>query len=68
MKRFSIEKYPSLTCNPNIRSWLTIQSNLGLAENTLSAYARAMEDYLRFSIGKHCRAAMRGRNVVGENC
>jgi integrase/recombinase XerD len=49
MKRFSLEKYSSLIANPNIRSWLTIQSNLGLAENTLNAYARAMEDYLRFS-------------------
>jgi integrase/recombinase XerD len=51
MKRFSLEKYRSLAAHPNVRSWLTIQSNLGLAENTLSAYARAMEDYLRFSNG-----------------
>lgn len=30
------------------RSWLQIQANLGLAPNTIDAYGRALEDYLRF--------------------
>jgi site-specific recombinase XerD len=34
---------------PQARSWLTIQQNLGLAPNTLDAYARALEDFLTFS-------------------
>ena len=28
--------------------WLTVQSNLGLAQNTIHAYARALADFLRF--------------------
>jgi integrase/recombinase XerD len=28
--------------------WLTVQSNLGLAENTIFAYARALGDFLQF--------------------
>jgi len=31
-----------------VRGWLTVQSNLGLAENTVLAYARALSDFLQF--------------------
>lgn len=43
------EKYPLSYSHPNVKSWLVIQANLGLAKNTMEAYARALEDYLRFS-------------------
>jgi len=33
------------------RAWLVLQANLGLASNTLDAYARAVEEYLAFSAG-----------------
>jgi hypothetical protein len=31
------------------RAWVALQANLGLAANTLDAYARALEEYLAFS-------------------
>lgn len=43
------ERYPrAAECDP-ARRWLTVQVNLGLAANTIDAYARALEDYLSFS-------------------
>ncbi len=33
--------------NPDVQRWLEIQSHLGLAENTIEAYGRALDDYLR---------------------
>lgn len=30
------------------RKWLQIQANLGLAENTIQAYGKSLEDYLLF--------------------
>ena len=35
--------------SPYARSWLSMQGNLGLAQNTVDAYGRALEDYLAFS-------------------
>ena len=43
------ERFSLAAAHPNVRHWLDIQANLGLARNTLDAYARALEDYLRFS-------------------
>ena len=43
------ERYPLAGQSPQARAWLTIQADLGLARNTIEAYARAVEDYLRFS-------------------
>jgi integrase/recombinase XerD len=42
-KRFAL-----LSANPHARSWLSIQSDLQLAPNTIIAYGRALEDYLSF--------------------
>jgi integrase/recombinase XerD len=42
------ERYPLLAQRQHSRSWLQIQGNLGLAPNTIDAYGRALEDYLRF--------------------
>ena len=45
-------RYPRAAgCGP-ARAWLQIQANLGLAANTLDAYARAVDDYFAFSAGK----------------
>jgi integrase/recombinase XerD len=43
------ERYPLLAQQPHARTWLTIQTDLGLAPNTIDAYRRALDDYLRFS-------------------
>src|ERR1700692_3141585 len=41
--------YPLVFANDVARSWLLLESNLGLAANTLDAYGRALEEYLVFS-------------------
>lgn len=40
--------YPLAASFPSVRSWLTMQMNLQLADKTLDAYARSLEDYLAF--------------------
>jgi len=43
------ERYREVSGNELTRTWLSIGANLGLAQNTIDAYGRALEDYLRFS-------------------
>jgi len=40
------ERYPQVSETERVRTWLQIQANLGLAANTVDAYARALEEYL----------------------
>ncbi len=42
------ERYPLVAQREHTRTWLQIQGNLGLASNTIEAYGRALEGYLRF--------------------
>jgi len=42
-------RYPEVAGAPRACTWLTIEVNLGLAPNTVAAYARALDDFLRFS-------------------
>jgi len=42
-------RYPRVAQLPLAKTWLTIQSNLGLAANTINAYARGLEEYLAFA-------------------
>jgi len=44
------ERYPEVAGNETTRAWLRIEGNLGLAPNTIEAYGRALEDYLKFSV------------------
>jgi integrase/recombinase XerD len=48
MKSFRWERYPQLVREETAYKWLTIQSNLGLAFNTLNAYAYNLEKFLNF--------------------
>jgi integrase/recombinase XerD len=41
--------YPSVDTDKRARAWLQIQRDLGRAANTVDAYGRGLEDYLRFS-------------------
>lgn len=43
------ERYLLVAANAYTHAWLSIQANLGLAPNTIDAYGRAVDDYLRFS-------------------
>jgi integrase/recombinase XerD len=42
------DRYPLVAADPHARSWLTLQSHRGLALNTLDAYSRGLERYVRF--------------------
>ena len=46
------QRYPRAAELGVARTWLALQANLGLAANTLDAYARALEEYLAFSAAK----------------
>src|SRR5208283_738855 len=46
------EHYPHVGGNEVARAWLVLESNLGLAVNTLDAYGRGLEEYIAFSAGK----------------
>ncbi len=48
MEQIRWERYPLLTKNSRSSVWLKIQANLGLATNTIEAYGRSLEDFLRF--------------------
>jgi integrase/recombinase XerD len=50
MSRIQWERYPTVACSPQARTWLRIQSDLGLAQNTVEAYGRALEGFLAFSV------------------
>jgi integrase/recombinase XerD len=41
-------RYPTVAGHTQARQWLSIQAHLGLANNTVTAYGRCLEDYLRF--------------------
>jgi integrase/recombinase XerD len=42
------DRCPTAAAHPLFRAWLTLQSHRGLAENTLDAYSRGLETFLRF--------------------
>lgn len=50
MGDISWDRYPNLAQSQYGRAWLTIQMNLCLAQNTVDAYGRALEDFFSFSI------------------
>src|SRR5260370_24057854 len=42
------ERYPRVSENAHAREWLKFQSTRGLAANTLDAYGRGLDAYLKF--------------------
>ena len=46
---FEINRYPSVQSCEDACTWVRIQTNLGLAHNTLQAYCRALNDFLAFT-------------------
>jgi site-specific recombinase XerD len=58
------ERFPLVAQEPPARVWLTIQADLGLAANTVVAYGRALEDYLRFLAARQVRPAEASRSDV----
>ena len=48
MSEIEWSRYPLIAKSDPGRRWLQIQSDLGLAQNTVEAYGRGLEEYLRF--------------------
>ena len=46
---FEVNRYPSVQSCKDACTWFRIQTNLGLAHNTLQAYGRALNDFLAFT-------------------
>lgn len=63
------ERYPQVAAHPAACTWLTIQRDRGLADATITAYGRALQDYLAFC-GNHnivMQAATRGHLAAYAN-
>jgi site-specific recombinase XerD len=43
------DRYPTVASDARARTWLTILADLGRAPNTIDAYGRGLEEFLRFS-------------------
>jgi integrase/recombinase XerD len=56
------DRYPTVAADARARAWLRIHGDLGRAFNTVDAYGRGLEDYLRFSqrVGVPPQDATRG--------
>jgi integrase/recombinase XerD len=58
------DRYPRVAHSPDARSWLSIQASLGLSQNTIEAYGRALEDFLSFSADQSVTPEMATREHV----
>lgn len=58
------QRYPRADKVDVARAWLVLQADLGLAANTLEAYARAIEEYLAFSAGRDIPVVTAGRDHI----
>jgi integrase/recombinase XerD len=60
------DKYPAIEPRKPIGRWLEMQANLGLAPNTIDAYGRALDDYVRFSSAAGVEETTAGREHVAR--
>src|SRR5271165_1534371 len=60
------ELYPGVADNEMARAWLVLESNLGLAANTLDAYGRALQEYLAFSSDRNASVVTATKDHVAE--
>jgi integrase/recombinase XerD len=60
------DKYPAVLPSNWAGRWLEMQGNLGLAPNTIDAYGRALDDYLRFCRTAGVDEATAGREHVAR--
>ena len=60
------ERFPRIAALPEAKQWLEIQSLLGLADNTVEAYGRGLEDFLRWCAGSLVIAGSAGRDNVAR--
>lgn len=58
------ERFPGVKSLAEGKRWLEIQYTLGLATNTIEAYARALEDFLRWCKKSRVDAVSAGRSEI----
>ena len=58
------QRYPRIAQTMYARSWMQIQANLGLAANTIEAYARALEEYLALCFQQEIKAEAATREHI----
>jgi hypothetical protein len=58
------DRYPAVAENHRAREWLQIQADLGLAHNTVEAYGRSLENYLRFSTDRRTEVISASRSHI----
>jgi integrase/recombinase XerD len=64
MAEIDLERYARAAALDVARTWLVLQVNLGLAPNTIDAYARALEEYLAFSATKNVSVIEAARDHI----
>lgn len=60
-----ITRYARVSTVPRAVDWLTFEENRGLSSNTLSAYARALEDFFGFCMDQGIGVMEVGRDQIG---
>lgn len=58
-------RYATVSTVPRAVDWLTFEENRGLSPNTLSAYARTLEDFFRFCTDQRVGIMDVGRDHIG---
>ncbi len=60
------QKYLAIAASPHATAWIKQQANFGLAANTLAAYARGLEHYLRFTATTEVAVEAATRAHIGD--
>jgi len=60
------KRFPTLAQTSDARQWLEIQRMLGLASNTIEAYGRGLEDFLRWCRTSEVEPTSSGREDVAH--
>ncbi len=66
MSEIDWSRYPFIAENDLGRRWLQIQRDLGLAQNTVEAYGRGLEEYLRFVRDLRTDPTQAGREIIAN--
>ena len=59
-----LERFPTLCTTDNAGEWLLMQHHLCLADNTIDAYGRSLEDFLSFCARRQVVPELAGRDDV----
>jgi hypothetical protein len=66
MSEIDWSRYPLVAESDLGRRWLQIQCGLGLAQNTVEAYDRGLEEYLKFVRDLHTDPKQAGSEIIAN--